>query len=290
MALFLQFTINGIMIGSIYALLAVGIVLIYKSSKIFNFSAGELSMFGAFFLWTFLSSMKLPLVLSLIFTMLAVGIVAYLMERFAIHPLIGQPLLSILLVTLGLSHMLEGLAMFMWGGYAENLPQFLPGKPVIIGDIIIANDLLWAFGISISLLIVLLLFFKYTRVGLAMRAVAEDHQTAQARGINVSMIFGITWFIAGSIASIGGMLLAYRLGVSQFLADISLKAFPVVLIGGLESVVGAFIGGIIVGVIENLAGGFIAPWLIDVTPYVILILVLFVRPEGLFGLKRIERI
>lgn len=290
MALFFQFTMNGIMIGSIYSLLAVGIVLIYKSSKIFNFSAGELTMCGAFFMWTFLSAMELPLFLSILFTLLAVGCVAYIMERLAIHPLIGQPLLSILLVTLGLSHMLNGLAMFMWGGYSENLPRFLPGKAIFIGSVVIAHDLLWAFIVSICLLILLLVFFKFTKVGLAMRAVAEDHQTAQARGISVGVIFGATWFLAGIVASVGGILLAYRLGVSQFLSGVSLKAFPVVLIGGLESVGGAFIGGLIVGILENLAGGFIDPWLMEVTPYIILILVLFVRPEGLFGLKRIERI
>jgi branched-chain amino acid transport system permease protein len=286
----LQFTINGILVGGMYSLISLGIVLIYKSSRIFNFAAGEIVMLGGFFIWTFLDLLGWPLITSLLLAMLLTGLVGMLMERLAIHPLIGQPLLSAILVTLGLSHILSGLTMLFWGGTQEKLSEFLPGKPIFIGNIVIAVDLLWCFGIAITIFLVSVLFYRIAGLGLAMRAVAEDHQVAQARGINVGKVFGLVWFIAGIIASTGGILLSYRVGVSQFLALIGLKAFPAVLLGGLESIGGALIGGLVVGVLENLAGGLIAPWLMETTPYIVLIFVLLIKPDGLFGLKRIERI
>jgi branched-chain amino acid transport system permease protein len=286
----LQFTVNGILIGGVYSLIALGIVLIYKSSRVFNFAAGEMVMVGAFFMWTLLDVLGLPLVVSLLLTMLFTGLLGWIMERLAIHPLIGQPLLSAILVTLGLADILRGLAMLFWGGASEKLSEFLPGKPIFIGNVVLPIDLLWCFGISIAIFAALLLFYQKTAVGLAMRAVAEDHQVAQARGISVGKIFAIVWFVTGIIAATGGILLSYRVGVTQFIGLISLKAFPAVLLGGLDSIGGALVGGIIVGVLENLAGGLIAPWLMETTPYIVLIFVLLIRPDGLFGLKRIERI
>jgi len=290
MSIVMQFIINGIMVGAIYSVIAVGIVLVYKASKIFNFAAGGFTMIGAFFMWTFYCVVQFPLFISIILAIISVGVTAFIMQRLAIQPLIGQSLLSILLVTLGLSHLLEGLVMFTWGGTSESLPEIFPGKTLFIGQLVIGKDLLWSFFVSIAVMIFLLLFFKFTHAGLAMRGVAEDHQVAQARGINVTRIFGATWFLAGTVASVGGILLSVKLGVSQFIGAVGFKAFPVVLIGGLESIGGAFIGGLIVGLLENLVGGLIAPWLMEVTPYILLLFVLFVRPEGLFGLKRIERI
>ena len=286
----IQFAVNGIMVGGMYSLIALGIVLIYKSSKVFNFAVGEMVMVGAFFMWTFFDLFRLPLWISLLCTILVSGFVGLLMERLAIHPLIGQPLLSTILVTLGLADILNGLTMMFWGGASEKLSEFLPGKPLFIGNVVIAHDLLWCFGIVLVLFSVVLLFYRQTRLGLAMRAVAESHRVAQARGINVGTIFGVTWFFAGMIAAAGGILLSYRVGVQQFLALIGLKAFPGILLGGLDSIGGALIGGIIVGLSENLAGGLISPWLGEITPYIVLMLVLLIRPDGLFGLKRIERI
>ncbi len=286
----LQFGVNGILIGGVYSLIALGIVLVYKSSRIFNFAAGEMVMLGAFFMWTFMDLLGLPVMVCLFLTAIVTGLVGLIMERFAIQPLIGQPLLSAILVTLGLADILRGLAMLFWGGASEKLSEFLPGKALFIGNIVLPIDLLWCFGISIAIFSALFLFYQKTPVGLAMRAVAEDHQVAQARGISVSKIFAVVWFITGIIAATGGILLSYRVGVTQFVSLISLKAFPAVLLGGLESIGGALVGGIIVGLLENLAGGLIAPWLMETTPYIVLIFVLLIRPDGLFGLKRIERI
>ena len=286
----MQFAVSGIMTGSTYSLIALGIVMIYKSSKIFNFAVGEMVMLGAFLLWTFLDLLNLAVWVSLLSAVVLCGLVALAMERLAIHPLAGQPLLSTMLVTLGLADILRGLTMIFWGGTSERLREFLPGRPLIVGNIIIAHDLLWGFGIVIALFIGVYLFYRLTRVGLAMRAVAESHWVAQARGINVGTIFAVTWFCAGMVAAMGGILLGYRLGVQQFLALLGFKAFPGILFGGLESIGGALIGGIVVGLLENLTAGLITPWLGDITPYIALMIVLLIRPDGLFGLKRIERI
>lgn len=290
MLTFLQFVVNGIMIGGVYSLIALGIVLICKSSAIFNFAVGEMTMLGAFFMWTFFDILGLPFFVSIVLTLTVCGVLGVVLERLAIHPLIGQPLLSAMLVTLGLAYILRGAATLAWGNATGRINASLPGKPLVIGDIIIQNDLLFCFVVALLVFVFFFLFYKYTDIGLAMQAVAEDHRIAQARGIDVSKTFAVVWFIAGVITSMGGILLGFRLGVTQFLALVGLKAFPAVLFGGIESMVGAFVGGLIVGVLENLVGGYIAPWLMEPIPYIILLVVLIFRPEGLFGLKRIERI
>lgn len=286
----LQYIANGFMVGGVYALIALGIVLIYKSTGVFNFAIGQQMMFGAFFLWTFMEQFGLPIWISLLLALVGAAVIGLLIERFTLRPLIGQPLLSAVLVTLALCYFLNGVAMAIWGAYVKRLPEFLPGAPVSVGGVVLSHELLWAFFIAMALFVILVLFYQRTRVGLAMRATAESHQIAQARGVNVRSVFGLSWALCGLIAAVGGMLLAYRLGISQFLSLIGLKAFPAVLFGGLDSIPGAIIGGLTVGVLENLAGGLIAPWMMGITPYIILLLVLIFKPEGLFGLKRIERI
>ncbi len=286
----LQYIANGLMVGGVYALIALGIVLVYKSTSVFNFAIGQMMMFGAFFFWMCTEQFGLPIWVSLLLGLVGTVIVGLLIERFTLRPLIGQPLLSAVLVTLALVYFLNGVAMGIWGAYPQALPEFLPGAPVSVGGVVFAHDMLWSFFLAMAIFVLLLLFYQRTRVGLAMRATAESHQVAQARGINVRTIFSLSWALCGLIAAVGGMLIAYRLGVSQFLSLVGLKAFPAVMFGGLDSIAGALIGGLTVGVLENLAGGLIAPWMMEITPYIILLLVLIFRPEGLFGLKRIERI
>ena len=286
----LQYTVNGLLVGGIYALIALGIVLVYKSTSVFNFAIGQMMMFGAFFFWMFIAWFGLPVWVSLVLALACGAGLGLLIERFTLRPLIGQPLLSAVLVTLALTYLLNGIAMGIWGAYQQSVPKFLPGAPVSIGGIVFSHDLLWSFFLAMLIFAILLMFYQRTRLGLAMRATAESQQIAQARGINVRTIFSVSWALCGLVAAVGGILLAYRLGVSQFLSLVGLKAFPAVLFGGLDSVVGAIVGGLIVGVLENLAGGLIAPWLMEITPYIVLLLVLIIRPQGLFGLRIIERI
>jgi len=285
-----QYVANGFMIGGIYALIALGIVLVYKSTSVFNFAIGQMMAFGAFLFWTLSVQVKLPLLICLLLALAGGVVIGLLIERFTLRPLIGQPLLSAVLITLALSYFLNGLSVAIWGANQYKLPEFLPGKPVSIGGVIFSHDLLWSFFLAMALFILLFFFYQRTRVGLSMRATAESHQIAQARGINVRAVFSMSWALCGLLAAASGMLLAYRFGVSQFLPLVGLKAFPAVLFGGLDSIAGAVVGGLTVGILENLAGGLVASWLMEITPYIILLLILIFRPHGLLGTKRIERI
>lgn len=287
---FIQYIANGIMQGGVYALIALGIVLIYKSTGVFNFAVGQMMLFGAFFFWTFVEKLGLPAWIGLVGSLACGAILGLLAERLVLRPLIGQPILSSVLITLALSYFLGGSSLAIWGAYQGSLPEFLPLTSSHLGGIVLPADLIWSFALALVIFAILVVFYQRSRLGLAMRATAESHQIAQARGINVRNIFSVTWAIAGAIATVAGIILGYRMGLGSFLAMVGLRAFPAVLLGGLDSIPGAIIGGLIVGILENLANGYTASWIADITPYVILVLVLIFRPQGLFGLKRIERI
>lgn len=290
--LFLQFLLNGLLVGGLYALLALGIVLIYKATRVFNFALGEMLAVGAFILYTFMLYLGLPLWAALPVTVLAAMALGLCIERVGLRPLIGQPILAAIMATLSLSLILRGIALFVWGSPTVSFPQkVLPTKAVVIGEVFLSNELVWTFGVSVTCFIALLVFFRYTKTGLFMRATAEGHDVAQAAGINVERIFALTWGIAAVVAAAGGIMLGNRFGIGiTTLPMLAIKAFPVVLFGGLESIVGAIVGGLVIGVLESLVGGYVDPQLSEISPYIVLLLVLLVRPEGLFGLQRIERI
>jgi len=292
LSLFPQFLVNGILVGGVYALLAVGVVFIYKAIRVFNFAVGEMLVFGAYIAWTCISVLKLPFLIALFAAIVCSILLGLLIERLLMRPLIGQPLLSSIMATLGLSVFLRGIISFLWGTDSVSFPyKVFPGSPIIIKDIMISDQLLWGFILGLVVFVLLVIFFEHGKVGLGMRTTAEDHQIAQATGINVKRIFAITWCVAGVVAAIGGILLATRIGLSVVNTPlVAFKVFPAILFGGLESILGAVVGGLAVGILENLAGGLIDPSIAEITPYVILLLVLLVRPEGLFGLRRIERV
>jgi len=292
MLLFIQYMINGVLVGGIYALLALAIVLIYKSTRVFNFALGEMMAMGGFLLYTCLTTLKFPLWLGLVCTVSACLLVGFLIERLALRPLIGQPILAVVMATLALSLMIRGVIFFVWGSPTINFPEkILPGKATLIGQIFLSNELTLTFLICVGIFLSVSLFFRVTKTGIFMRATAEGHDVAQASGINVERIFAVTWAIAAVIAAAGGILLGSRFGLGiGTLPLVAVKAFPAVLFGGLESISGAILGGLTVGVLESLAAGYIDPKFSEITPYVVLLLVLLFRPEGLFGLKRIERI
>jgi branched-chain amino acid transport system permease protein len=290
--LFLQFLINGLLVGGLYALLALGIVLIYKATHVFNFALGEMLAVGAFLLYSFMYFLGLPLWAAFPATVAAAMLLGLCLERVGLRPLIGQPILAAIMATLSLSLMLRGVAFVVWGSSTVSLPEkIMPTKALLIGDIFLSNELIWTFVVSVAAFAGLFLFFRFTKTGLFMRATAEGHDVAQAAGINVERIFALTWGIAAVIAAAGGIMLGNRFGIGvTTLPMMAIKAFPVVLFGGLESIAGAIVGGLVIGVIESMVGGLVDPQLAEITPYIVLLLVLLVRPEGLFGLQRIERI
>jgi branched-chain amino acid transport system permease protein len=259
---------------------------------VFNFAVGEMLVFGAFITWSCIVTLNLPFLLALLIAILCSIGLGLLIERLLMRPLIGQPILSSIMATLGLSVFLRGVMTFIWGTDQVSFPyKIIPGKPLILKGVIVSDQLLWGFVLALLIFVLLVGFFEHGKMGLGMRTTAEDHQLAQATGINVKRVFAITWCVAGVVASLGGILLAARMGLSVFSTPlVAFKVFPAILFGGLDSILGAVIGGLVVGILENLAGGLIDPKVAEITPYVILLLVLMIRPEGLFGLKRIERV
>ncbi len=290
--LFLQFLLNGILIGGLYALLALGIVLVYKATRVFNFALGEMLALGAFILYTFMHSLHFSVWLAVPCSVAVIMVTGLIIERCTLRPLIGQPILSAIMATLALSLMLRGIVLFFWGSPIVSYPQrIMPSRAAVFGEVYLANELIWTFIISMAIFLALLVFFRFSKRGLFMRATAEGHDTAQATGINVERVFAATWAIAALVAGLGGIMLGNRFGIGiTTLPVLAIKAFPAVLFGGLESVTGAIVGGLLIGIIESLVGGYINPQLSEITPYIVLLLILLVRPEGLFGLRRIERI
>ncbi len=290
MTTFIQYLSTGLLIGGIYALIALGLVLIYKSSGVFNFAQGDLVMLGGFVMWTLLTEFGLPLWVALPIGLAVAWVAGLLVERLALRPLIGQPILSTVMITLALSYFLKGLCILIWSANRKIFPELIGTTPVMMGDVILSRQLLWSFGISIIAFVILAFFFQRSKSGLLMRATAEDHQVAQSMGISVKRIFALTWSIAAMVATLGGLLLGSINGVDPTLGIIGMKAFPAVLVGGLDSVPGALVGGLIVGIVEGLTAGFIDPAPAEIAPFIVLLVILVIKPDGLFGLKRIERV
>jgi len=287
--MFLQFFINGLMIGMVYALIAIGVVIIFRSTKVFNFAVGDMILVGGYIAWTFFN-IGIPPLLVIILTIVVGALLGLIIDRLAMRPMIGQPVLAAIMVTLATAYVLKGIVLLIYGGHPKLFSGFLPGQTFRVRGIVLTNDMLWIFGVTLFLFILFFIFYKFSKFGVDMRATAEDHQLAQTRGIRVRNIFALSWALAGVTAVVGGILLGVKLSVHLPLADVGLKAFAAVIFGGLESILGALVGGLIIGILENLVGGFIEPTLKEIFPYIILLLVLVFRPEGLFGLKRIERL
>ncbi|MDY6910940.1 MAG: branched-chain amino acid ABC transporter permease [Chloroflexota bacterium] len=303
MDFFAQMAISGIMVGAIYGLVAMAFVVVYKSSGIFNLALGELLILGAAFCWFFIVTLELPIWLSLIMTFACTAFLGILIERLFIRPLIGQPLFSVIMMTLGLALLLGGLYRIGWPSDVYSYPEIFPMEPWRFGDIIVFPQLAYCFVIALIGITAFTLFFQHTKQGLGMRTVAEDHQIARGLGISVKTIIGLSWAISAIVCGLGGFLLGNINGISNGLVEIGLKCLPVVILGGLESIPGALIAGIIIGVAETMSSGYLDPFITSIAggtalgtgtraivPFAIAIIVLFFRPHGLFGLKRIERI
>ena len=292
---FLQFLANGIMIGGIYGLVALGLVLVYKSSRVLNLAHGGFLMILAWLCWSFADQAGLSIWLSIVLVLIVAALAGLVVERFLLRPLIGQPILAIIISTLALGYLLEGVAIMAWGANTKGLPEFIPRAAIWLGPVSIRQQYLWAFGIAILLFVLLLLFFRYTRLGLGMQIVSEDQQVARSLGISVKTVFAQSWAFALIMAAISGILYASLNAVSNFNTLVGLtKALPVMLLGGLESLPGALVGGIIVGVFEGVGGGYIDPIVgggfSDIVPLILMLIILLVRPYGIFGWERIERI
>ncbi len=291
---FLQLLITGLVIGSVYALVALGWVLIYKSTGVLNLAQGELVLVGAYICFLFSIQLQLPFIVSFILTLIASVVIALLIERLSLRPMVGEPIISTIMVTVGLSSLLRGIVIIIWGTDTRIYPPVFSQVPVYIGPIPLSRVYMTSIVFAAFLLIAFSLFFKYSRTGIAMRAAASHQQAALSMGISVSQVFALSWIIATLVASMGGVILGLINGINISITLMGLKVLPAVVFGGLDSIPGAIIGGITVGVLENLCGGYFDIYfragVKEIAPYVFLVLVLIFRPYGLFGKPIIERL
>jgi branched-chain amino acid transport system permease protein len=295
MTFLLQLVITGFALGMIYALVAIGFVIILKCSEAFNIAQGHFVMLGGYLGYTFLVTFGLPIWASLLLAIGTAIIMGLLIERLTLRPLVGQPIVAIIMMTIALSTVLEGLATLFWGGEYKTYHGVLPTVTLQLGELSIPSETTIGMIVSAVAVVVLMLLFRYTKIGLAIRATADDEQVVQSVGIRVTTIYALSWVIASVVGVIGGILLGGVSGVMIPLAEVGIKAFAVVLLGGVNSIGGAIVAGIILGVLENVAAGYLDPLLpggglANVFPFIVMIIVLTIRPHGLFGQVRIERI
>jgi branched-chain amino acid transport system permease protein len=294
MSQFLQFVITGITVGMIYSLIALGFVLIWKSSGVANLALGQLVLLSSWFTYGMLAQVGMPPWLGFPVVIIFALFLGWVIERLVLRPLIAQPILSLITVTLGLAFFIEGLVSFVWPMSLAAMPHLFSATPVHIGTAVVSQEYLWAAAISLVLFGLLSIYFRYHKMGIAMRATADDQKAVQACGIPVTKIFSQSWMLACVLAAVGGVLMSSIGGITHGLTSAGLKSFSVVILGGLDSFGGAMIAGPIIGLAENLGGGYLTPltWLgvREVIPFVIIVIVMFVKPFGLFGEERIERI
>jgi branched-chain amino acid transport system permease protein len=296
MAELLQYTITGLAVGMVYALIALGFALIWKSSSVANLALGQLVLISSWFTYSMVSDkqLNLPYWIGLPLTILFAVFLGWAIERFTLRPLIAQPILALITVTLGVAYFLEGVVTFVWPVSVARLPRLFPQQPVHIGSAVVSQEYLWAAIISLALFGLLSLFFKYHKMGIAMRATADDQMAVQACAIPVTSVFSMSWIFACVVAAIGGVLVSSIGGITFGLVETGLKSFSVVILGGLDSFIGCMVAGPIIGLCENFGGGYltplIGPGIKDIIPFIIIIIVMIVKPYGLFGETRIERI
>ncbi|HEV8354937.1 MAG TPA: branched-chain amino acid ABC transporter permease [bacterium] len=284
--------INGLAVGSIYALIALGFALLYKSTKILNLAHGELVLFGGYLAIALAGVVPFPL--AVLLTLLAAAAMGFLIERVIMRPLFGQPLLSVIIVTLALGYIVRGLIVGLWGGDTRQFPPVLPAGVVSIAGITIQRVGVYSAATALILLVGFWLFFRYSLVGIGMRAAANEQLTASTLGVSLRRVFAYAWAFAAIAAAVGGILLGLWLGVNFALGFVGLKALAAVILGGLDSIPGAIVGGLAIGVIESVAGGYIDAHIIygfkDITAFVVILIVLMIKPYGLFGTEHIERL
>jgi branched-chain amino acid transport system permease protein len=285
---------NGILIGLMYSLIALGFVLVYKATDAVNFAQGEFVMIAGFVAVGALTVLGVPLWASVAAALVGMVAFGFALERIMLRKLIGRPVIAVVMATIGLAAILRGLGPFGIFQGTRPLPLPLPDEPIILGPLFIPPIQLLGGIVSLLFLGGFGYFFLKSRKGVAMRAVADNQQVAMAMGINVERYFGLAWAMTGIVSALGGVLWGNMLGVDVNLALVGFKVFPVVILGGLDSIPGAIIGGLIVGLVENVAAGYVDPYVgggtKDFAPYVLMIVALMIRPYGMFGKRIIERV
>lgn len=290
MSTFISLTVYGLSDGALLALAALGFVLIYKATRVINFAQGEFLLVGAYMFYTAFVVMRLPLIAAALFGVLVAIVLGVVVERFILRPLIGEHAISVIMVTIGLSSVLKAVVQIFFGTSVREQPPILPTGSIQFAGATVPLNRLIVIGIAAIVLFAFSAFFQRSRHGVAMRAVADDQQAALTMGISVKRIFSLAWILAAVSALIAGVLLADLSAVEQGIAAFGLMVFPVVILGGLDSVPGTVVGGLVIGLLKQYVSGYADPGLAEVIPYIVLVAILIVRPYGIFGETRIERV
>lgn len=295
MEYFFGLLINGILVGSIYSMVAIGFVLIYKASKVLNFAQGELLMIGAYICLELVIRLQTGIIPAFLLSLVIMGIMAVLIERLILRKMMNAPVISIVMVTIGLGIMLRSLVLLFWGPITLHFPAFIADVPVDLGFVRVSVIYIYGFLICIGFMTIFGLFFKFTRTGLVMRAAASSQVAARSVGVPLHYVFALAWVVAAVVSTAGGVITGNIAGLTPDLSEFGVRVFPAVILGGLDSIVGTTIAGVLIGVMEEFGGGYLRDWtglsgLGPVVPFFVLIIVLWIRPHGLMGTKEIERL
>jgi branched-chain amino acid transport system permease protein len=293
--LLLQLVVNGLIVGALYGVVAMSFVLIYKASQVVNFAQGEFLLIGAWVCWWLLTTYQLPFLVGMGITFAFMLIFGIALQVVVLRPLIGEPIISVIMVTIGLSIFFQALCKWLFGVFAQPFPPIFSTQSVSFLGLEIQTVYLMSLGISVAMMAGFAWFFRYSKHGLAMRATAFNQQVAQSLGISVRNVFALAWAISAVVSSVAGIVVGIVNGVSSALSLYGIKVFPAVILGGLDSVVGAVIGGLVIGVLENVAqyvDGQYLHWgnLYEIVPFYVLVVILMIKPYGLFGTRDIERV
>jgi branched-chain amino acid transport system permease protein len=291
---FLNYLINGALIGLLYALIAMGFVVIYRASKVFNFAQGELVVFGGFLVWWMIMQLGMPLWVGLPLSFIAAAVFGLLIERLFFSRLVGESVFSMVMVTIGLLILIRGVILVAFGPQVRPFPIVFPLQPILIGELLISRSLFYGALMTIVIGFGLSWFFNKTRAGLRMTAVAEDHQVAMSMGISVRRSVAFAWALGSVLSTLGAIVYLSGKSLNLMTSEIGMAALPVALLAGLESIGGLLLAGLLVGIIQALTMAYLDPLVGgavgSVLPFIIMLLVLLIRPTGMFGWKTIERV
>ncbi len=295
LTLLLQLTLNGLIVGALYGVVAMSFVLIYKASQVVNFAQGEFLLVGAWVCWWFLVDWQLPFWAGFVFTLVFMTLFGLVLQVVVLRPLIGEPVISVIMATIGMGIFFQALMKWIFGVFAKPFPPIFATERVAVLGLEVQTVYLASLGISLLIMLGFAWFFTASKHGLAMRATAFDQQVAQSLGVSVPRVFAMSWAISAVVSAVAGVVVGVVNGVSSALSFYGIKVFPAVILGGLDSVLGAVLGGIIIGLLENWAHYVDSQWLnlgnmFQIAPFYALVLILLLKPYGLFGTKNIERV
>ena len=290
MSEFFEYSLLGLLSGGVTALIALSFVLIYKGTGVVNFAVGEFMMLGAYLYYVGAVTYSFAPWVAFVLSLLGIAALAIVLERVVLRPLSGQPAVSVMMATIGMASVIHGTIEAFWGGDTYSPPTLLPRTPLRFGEILVPGTMLGNFAVAALLIAAFLAFFRYSKTGIALRATASDPVTAATLGINIDFSQQLTWLLSGLVGTVAGVLIASSAGLSPLLAAAALSVFAAIILGGLDSILGAIVASLLLGWIEALGAGYLGGKSRDVLPFVVVLAILVVKPYGMFGTRTIERL